>query len=102
MLADSAYFSTHLRKKIKDKHIKPIIDVNVRNTQNKDKLKNLKRQKNEYVKNSKFRNIIENSFSWLKKYPKMNVIVEKTGKSFFGLVLLAFSLTGSKKIDFRT
>ena len=46
----------------------------------------------------KKRVVIENSFAWLKKYPKMNIVIEKTSNSYKGLILLAFSLVVNNKL----
>jgi len=47
--------------------------------------------KNE-VKIYKKRIIVENFFSWLKKYPKIDKIYEKTLTSYKGLLMIVISL----------
>ena len=59
----------------------------------KRKTKNTKTSltKNE-IKIYKKRIIVENFFSWLKKYPKIDKIYEKTIASYTGLLMMVISL----------
>ncbi len=98
LLGDSGYHSSFIYTALKKRHIKPITDVNFRNTRNEEKIKELENQKKEYLKICKKRAIVENSYAWLKKYPKMNIVIEKTAKSYMGLVLLAYSLVVNNKL----
>ncbi len=94
VLGDAGYFSENLKRKF-DKQQKILLtDVNKKNTKDEAKLKILIKQKRKYqnpaqrVKQKK-RLVIERSFAWLKFYSKMNKVIEKTIKSFAGLMLLA-------------
>ena len=86
IFADKAYDSNKIRKIIKSKRYKSIIP--------KRKYKNRKTRylnKNE-IKRYRKRIIIENFFSWIKAYPKIDKIYEKTAVSYKGLLLLAISM----------
>lgn len=96
---DAMYHDTELLTVLKNKGYKPTTDVNIRNTKNKTKLKQLKLMKEKYLKVCKKRYIVEASFAWLHKFPKLDRFVEKTIKSYKGLLLLGSSITVSKKIN---
>jgi ssDNA-binding Zn-finger/Zn-ribbon topoisomerase 1 len=95
---DSHYHSSKLIKKLKKKGYTPITDVNIRNTKDELKKKKLEKERMKYSKVKSKRAMIEISFAWLHKYPKLNRYVEKTIKSYSGLLLLGASLTVAKKI----
>ena len=99
MYADAQYDSQELIKILRQKGYKPRTDVNIRNTKNKYKLKQLELRKREYNKARNKRAIIEISYSWIHKYPKLNRFVEKSIKSYVGLLLLASSKIVIKKIN---
>ena len=71
----------------------PITDINKRRTIDKEKLKK------KYLKESKRRAVIERSFSWLHKYPKLDRFIEKTIKSYAGLLLLGSSMIVAGKVS---
>jgi IS5 family transposase len=85
ILADKGYDSKKIRRIIRSKNYKPIIAR--RKTNKKQKLLT-KREKRIYKK----RIIVENSFSWIRMFAKIDRYYEKTLKSFNGLILLAFSI----------
>ena len=73
------------------------IDVNIRNTKNKKLLKKMEKEKKKYKQVAYKRSIKEISFGWIHKYPKLDRYVEKSVKSYAGL-LLGYSLIVSKKL----
>jgi len=64
----------------------PIIPYNLRNTKNKKLIKKLTSKEKEIYRK---RIIVEKYFSWIKTYPKIDKIHEKTKKSYMGLLYLA-------------
>ena len=98
MYADSQYDSEELYKILRGKGYRPITDVNIRNTKNETKLKELKKRKRKYLKVASKRSSIERSYGWLHKYPKLDRCVEKKLNSYIGLLLLGLSITVSRKI----
>lgn len=88
MFADKMYDSKEFRKKCKQNNYKPIIDYNKRNTKNKKLIKKLsKTEKKIYKKRIK----VENTFSLIKKYRRLDKILDSylsTYKSFIYLGLL--------------
>ena len=89
-MADKAYDSKSIRELIRKKKFKPIIP---RRRYNK-KIKSLKKNQ---IKKYRKRIIVENFFSWLKMFPKIDKYYEKTIKSYNGLLLLAVSIIIFKK-----
>ena len=103
-LADSAYDSNDIRTTLINHNFIPLIDVNKRNsksntTTTNDRLYKSSLNKMKYKKVYKKRSKVEHYFSWLTRYPKMNMVVESTIESFKGLVYLAASLVLTKKIN---
>ena len=96
---DAMYDNKELINALKKKKYKPIIDVNIRNTKNAAKRKQLKKRKNEYIKVRNKRAKIEISYAWMHKYPKLDRFVEKTIKSYSGLLLLASAMIVNKKLS---
>lgn len=88
-LADKGYDSHNVRKNLKAKGYIPIIAHNKRNTKDVKKIKKL--SKFEKIKYKK-RIIVENYYGWLKMYPKMSCMYEKTAMSFENLVYFISSI----------
>jgi transposase len=88
-LADSGYDTKEFRDIVEKEGYKVIIRPNNRNTKNKKKLRKLTPEEEEIYKK---RYGVEHSFSWLKANPKLNFVVEKSLKSFAGLVYLHYSV----------
>jgi len=86
-LGDSGYDTLYIRNILKNKKITPIIDINNRNTKDINKRYLTKIEKKKYIKRIK----VENYFGILTQYPKMNIIIEKTIKSFEGFLFLVAS-----------
>jgi transposase len=85
ILADKGYDSKKIREIIRKKGYKPVIA--------KRKYKNGQRSlKKSEIKKYRKRIIVENFFAWIKAYPKINIIYEKTLKSYTGLLLLGISM----------
>jgi hypothetical protein len=99
LFGDSAYHDNELRNRLMAKGYTVITDVNIRNTKCPKKLKILERQKAIYLKNCRKRFIVESSYSWMKKFPKLERVIEKTSSSFIGLLLLGSSITASRKYN---
>jgi Transposase DDE domain len=98
MLADAAYYDNNFKKILRRRGYKGIIDVNPRNTKKPELLAKQKKDKEEYLENAKHRSTVEHLNAWHHKYPKLNRVIEKTVKSFKGLVLLGCSLIVRNKI----
>ena len=90
VLADKGYESKKIRRLIKRKNYKPIIG---RRKNNKNKKYITKKNLEIYKK----RIIVENCFAWIRMYPKIDKMYEKTIKSYRGLLLLAISIIIFKK-----
>lgn len=98
ILGDSHYYHNEFKNKMKRKGYKIYTDVNIRNTKNKDKLKQMEEDRKKYFKRVKKRAIKETSFGWIHKYPKLDRFVEKQISSYAGLLLLGYSLLVANKI----
>jgi hypothetical protein len=96
--ADAAYHDQNLAKIMAKKGFKLYTDVNIRNTKNPEKLKILDAVKKEYKKRQSKRLVSEHCNAWIKQYPKMDKVIEKTIRSFVGLLLLSLSHIVSGKI----
>jgi transposase len=97
MLADKGYDSEKIREMIRKSQIKPIIPKREKKSKKNEKIKVKKPNQNSGLNESekkifKGRIIVENFFSWIKNFPKTNIIYEKKIKNYNGLVLLASSL----------
>lgn len=97
-LGDAAYFSKNIYSILKKRKIIPITDVNIRNTKDGKKIYKLNKIKNKYIKNQHKRIIVENSFAWLKIFPKANLIIEKSIQSFIGMLLLYYCKIANNKL----
>jgi hypothetical protein len=95
---DAAYHSNKLHAALKKKGYTPVTDVNIRNTKDETKLKQLNKLKRRYLKTSKRRATVEHSFAWFHKYAKLNRFIEKTIKSYVGLMLLGCSIIANNKM----
>ena len=84
ILADKWYYLKNNIDYIDSIGCIPIIAVNNRNTKDMNKIKCMSV---EHKKIYKKRIIVENFFMKIKKYPKINIIYEKTIKSYNGLLL---------------
>jgi hypothetical protein len=98
MLGDAAYHDNDLYAKLIKKGYTPITDVNKRKTKDKDKIKQLNKMKRKYLKNSFKRIVIENCNAWIKKFPKISRVIEKTTRSFNGLLLLSLTHIVNNKL----
>jgi IS5 family transposase len=92
ILADKAYDSKKIREIIKIKKYKPII------AKRKYKSKKIRSLKKKYIKLYRKRIIVENFFSWIKAYPKIDKIYEKSMASYKGLLYLAISILIYKRL----
>lgn len=90
LLADSGYCSIKNRKFLGTKGYTPLIWFNKRRTIDKKKLKKMKLNERE-LKKYKKRMIVESAFAWLKNFPKLNCLYEKTSLGFTSLLLLGAS-----------
>ena len=100
-LCDSGYDSVEIDKTLRNDGYEPIILQNKRNIKDPAKIRKLtEKQKKIYKK----RTVVENSYSWLKQYPKMNCMYEKRVCNFKGLALFAYSdiLFGKLSTDIIT
>jgi hypothetical protein len=89
ILADKGYDSKNVRNIIRKSKMDHIIAYNRRNTKNKSKIRKLtKYQKKIYKKRIK----VEHYFGIIKRYPKINVIYEKSLSSYYNILLLVSSL----------
>jgi DDE family transposase len=85
LLADSGYCSKDNRLVLKELGYNPLIWFNIRNTRDETKITKFnKKQTIKYIQ----RKIIESSFAWLKKFPKINCLYEKNISSFYGFILI--------------
>ena len=84
ILGDSHYYHNKFKTMMKRKKYNIFTDVNIRNTQDKDKLEKIEKDKKKYDKVKRKRAIKEISFSWLHKYPKLNRFIEKKISSYAG------------------
>jgi hypothetical protein len=98
MLGDSAYYNKDIYRILKEKGYTPITDANMRNTKDAKKRKHIAKIKRSYKKYQVKRLKVENCNAWVKKYPKISRLVEKTIKSYRGLLLLALSFIANNKI----
>ena len=87
----AGYDSYRLRNTLKDNYYIPIIAHNKRNTKDKNKIKKLNGLKK--IKYKK-RIIVGNYFGWIKMYPKMTSMYEKT---FTPQALMAAALARPRK-----
>lgn len=98
LYADSAYYGKELYNLLKKKGITPRIDGKYRNTRDPIKRAKITNDKKKYKKVSGKRMVVENCNSWIKMYPKIQRVIEKTIKSYKGLLLLSMSILAIGKI----
>jgi hypothetical protein len=98
ILGDSGYYVKEIKKSFEKKGYTVITDVNKRGAKKKSILEKINNDKKKYITKQVKRLPIERSYSWIKKYPKLLTVVEKTTKSYKGLFLLAYSKIVGKKI----
>jgi transposase len=85
-MADAGYDSTILRNSLNNIFFKVIIPFNKRNTKDAKKIKNLTNEdKKEYKKRIK----IENMFSKIKSYRRLNTLYEKHINNYIGFIYLS-------------
>jgi len=91
LLGDTGYFSDENLTFLKELGYDPIVNKNVGNTTDPQKLDDIyqMREKNRTKLNK--RCIIENFFCWIKRYPKINNLFEKDIHNYKGLVYLISS-----------
>lgn len=95
-LADKGYDGEELRTKLIDKKFIPIIDYNIRNTKNPDKIKKLTTREKKLYKN---RIRVENLFAKIKmRYNRLNIVNEKKIKNYIGFLFLALCFIISNEI----
>ena len=82
-MCDKGYDSSVIRKFINNMECNAIIPYNMRNSKESKTLS--KEEKLIYKKWIK----VENYFSWIKQYPKLDKLYEKSIKSYLGLCTLA-------------
>jgi hypothetical protein len=97
LFGDAAYHNNSLYQKLMAKGYTVITDVNIRNTKCPIKLRRLERQKAIYKRHCRKRFVVEASYAWMKKFPKLERVIEKTSNSFIGLLLLGSSIIASRK-----
>lgn len=95
LLADKGYDTKGIRENIKSNNMVPIIGYNKRNTKDVNKIKSLTDSEKELYKR---RIKVEHFFGSMKKYPKINMIYEKTLESYRNMVLLISSLMVIRKM----
>jgi transposase len=88
-LADKGYDTTDIRTFLGEKGYYPIIAYNRRNTRNHTKLKRLTEKEKVIYKK---RIVVENYYSWVKQYPKLMFVFEKSITNYEKLLFLATSL----------
>ena len=89
MLADAIYDTKNIRNKIKELNIKAIIPPNIKNTKDKNKIK--QKKLNKYDKKIyKKRIIIENHFSWLYKNRRISRRYDKNVSTYMSFLFIAF------------
>ena len=92
IMADKAYDSKKIREIIKSKNYKPII------AKRKYKNRRTVSLKKKHIKIYRKRIIVENFFSWIKSYAKIDKIYEKKIGSYEGLLKLAIAMLIYKKM----
>lgn len=84
-LADKGYDSEKIRDDVRKMGYDPII-ARRKNKRNAESIKKAE------IKTYRKRIIVENSFSWLKRYARVDRIYEKKNKSYEGIVKIAISI----------
>lgn len=89
-LADTGYDSKNIRDKLEAENMKPIIDYNIRNTKDENKIKKLT-DKEEIIYKKRCR--VENLFCKLKKnYRRCEFVYERHIKNYKGFLFMALFL----------
>jgi len=83
--ADTGYDSNLNDIFLKEKNYTPIIPKNKRNTKDKTKIRTLNEKEKKIYKQ---RIKVENYYSWIKKFNKINFIQDKKKDNFMGLLTL--------------
>ena len=89
MLCDKAYDSSEFRNELIRLGYTPVIDHNRRNIQDENLVQKLTETEQQIYN---YRLVIENYHSWLKNYKRINIIYEKTYKSYESFLYLALSV----------
>jgi hypothetical protein len=88
-MADSAFDTKKIINKLNNNGYNVLIEQNRRKIKDSSKLRKLNnKQKKHYTNRIK----IENSYSWSKMHPVINMMYEKTTKSYLGLLFLQYSI----------
>ena len=96
ILEDKGYDSSKIKQKHIENGYKVLISPNRRNTKDKNKLNILsKKDKFKFKKRIK----VENFFSWLKMYPKINFLYEKTYAAFENIVYFVSAIILYNRIN---
>ena len=95
ILADKAYDSTKVRNTVLKKGFTPIIPKNKRNTKNIMR-PSLNRKERTIIKK---RRIVENYFSWMKKYRRIEYLYERNIENYEGFLFLAMSFIILRKTN---
>lgn len=89
LLADSGYDTKEIVELSKNHGITPIIKPNNRRTKDGTKLRYLNKQEST-IYNRRVK--VEHFFGYIKRYPKVNCVYEKSLKSYEGILSLVFAL----------
>lgn len=88
-LADKGYDTNEIRTFLENEGYNVIIPHNKRNTKDPNKIKQLKLKQKYIYKN---RIVIENYYSWIKQFPKLMFVFEKSMNNYQQLLYLATSM----------
>ena len=88
-LADKGYDTTEIRTFLNNKGYQTIIAYNKRNTKNNNKLKKLSNKEKKIYKKLI---VVENYYSWIKQFPKLMFVFEKSMNNYKQLLYLATSI----------
>ena len=93
-LADKGYDSKNNRKYLKEKGFNTIIPYNTRNTKDPKKINKLTDKEKQIYKK---RIVVENYYSWIKQFSKINFVYESNMTNFLNLVYLASAVIISNR-----
>ena len=88
-LADKGYDTNEIRTFLGNKGYDVIIPYNKRNTKDLNKIKQLKIKQKHIYRN---RMVIENYYSWIKQFPKLMFVFEKSMNNYQQILYLATSI----------
>jgi hypothetical protein len=91
LLADTGYYSENNIKIIKSLGYIPIMNKNIGNTKDYKIINRIMHQRENNAERLNKRHIIENYFSWIKKYPKIDRLYEKNIDNYEQMVCLISS-----------